>query len=310
MKIMSAQEVTQKLAETKNSFWPTYRAFYSSWFGGVVLDPAWMMVPLDDHLVHRGDGVFEALRAIQGRLWLGNAHFNRLLSSAQQIGLKHQYSVESLRKICDQTLEASQLQDAILRVFLSRGPGSFSTNPYDSLGAQLYVVVCDFKPPSLQWIEEGVIVQKSKIPVKDPWLARIKSCNYLQNVLMKKESVDLGCDFVVGVDDQDCITESSTENIFWIDAEGFLVHPPLSQILAGTTLAEVCRLAQEHQLVKGVREQCLRWQDLDQQKAFMMAGTTLDVLPVRRIGFHEFSDFSLARTLRSLLLKKQIVRGK
>lgn len=305
MNLLSQEDVLKIIKSQKNSFWPSYRAFYSSWFGGIVTDPSLMMVPVDDHLVHRGDGVFEALRSIQGRLWLQEAHIDRLFQSAQKIGLAHPFSKEQILETIQKTLVASGLEDSLIRVFLSRGPGSFSTNPYDSMGAQLYVVVCDFKAPPQKWFDEGVTVRRSKIPAKDPWLAQIKSCNYLQNVLMKKEAVDLNCDFVVGADSVENLTESSTENIFWLDSNNYLCHPLLDKILSGTTMAAVFCLAQEKKLVSGIKEASLPWRDLSSQKAFFMVGTTLDVLPVKQIEDQKFSDFDLAQKLRDALLEKQ-----
>lgn len=308
MKILNSQEVLERIHTQKNPFWPSYKAMYSSWYGGIVTDPALMLLPLDDHLTHRGDGVFEALRFIDGKLWLGDAHFERLLQSAQKIELSHSLTKSELQNLCEETFKASGLKDSLLRIFLSRGPGAFSANPYDSVGAQLYLAACEFKAPPAKWIHDGVTVGKSQIPVKDPWLAQIKSCNYLQNVLMKKESVDQGFDFMVGINSAGNITESSTENIMWIDVDGFLCHPPLEGILAGTTMAAVCKIAKGEKIVPGIRMKDLKWQDVPDQKAFLMAGTTLDILPVQKVGDRVFQDFSMAHQLRELLQKAQTTR--
>lgn len=305
MKILNSQEVLERISAQKNPFWPSYKAMYSSWYGGIVTDPALMLLPLDDHLTHRGDGVFEALRFVNGKLWLGGAHFERLLQSAQRIELSHSLSKDELQNLCEETFKASGLKDSLLRIFLSRGPGAFSANPYDSVGAQLYIAACDFKAPPAKWVQDGVTVGRSQIPVKDPWLAQIKSCNYLQNVLMKKESVDQGFDFMVGINSAGNITESSTENLMWIDEGEFLCHPPLDGILAGTTMAAICDIAKEEKIVSGLRVKDLKWQEVSKQKAFLMAGTTLDILPVQKVGDAVFQNFSIAQKLRGLLQKAQ-----
>src|SRR5690606_25817987 len=93
----------------------------------------------------------------------------------------------------------------------------------------------------------GARVGKSQVPPKEPWLAKVKTCNYLPNVMMKKESVDRSLDFTVGVDAQGFLTEGSTENIVIVDQGNNLVRPELRQILKGTTMMRTFELAQELQ---------------------------------------------------------------
>ncbi|WII71787.1 aminotransferase class IV [Bdellovibrio sp. 22V] len=281
--ILSPSEIQAKLLEKSYAAQKTYLAMYSTWLGGIVKDPSLMMVPVDDHLVHRGDGVFEALKVVNGQVFLMQEHLERLASSAAQIHLQLPMSIEEMRNIILKTTEVSGVQNAVLRLYISRGPGGFTTNPYDSIASQMYLVVTSYTPLSEEKYLNGVKVGRSQIPPKEPWLAKIKTCNYLPNVLMKKESVDRKIDFTIGVDPQGFMTEGSTENIVLVDKNKNLLRPKLRQILKGTTMMRSFELAQAlvaEGILDSVQEKDLTEKDIFEAQEVMMIGTTLDVLPV------------------------------
>src|SRR5690606_6674956 len=142
------------------------------------------------------------------------------------------------------TLKISKAQDASIRLFVGRGAGSFSANPYDTMGSQLHIVVIRPNQVSAEAIEQGVRLMTSKIPVKDNFMAQVKSCNYLPNVLMKKEAVDQGVDFTIGKDANGYLTEGSTENLIILNKEGQLCKPMAQAILSGTTMNRTFELAE------------------------------------------------------------------
>lgn len=287
-----------------------FKAMFSSWWDGIVTDPNLMMVPIDDHQVHRGDAVFEAIKVINKKIYLMDAHLDRLGRSAQAIFLKNPYAKENLKTILEQTLEASGLSDAILRLFLSRGPGSFSPSPYDTLGTQFYVVVTELQPVSDEKIKKGVRLSLSKVNPKEPWLAQIKSCNYLQNVLMKKEAVDLGVDFTVGVTRDGFITEGSTENLIIFTKDGLLLRPARERILKGTMMDRAFELSTEIKRIRDRQEQDFTLQDLLSAQEIMMVGTTLDVVSVTEFEGQKVGDGHpgpVAERLRALLVSDQLV---
>jgi branched-chain amino acid aminotransferase len=281
--LLSSDDILKKLALYSYEQKKTYLAMYSSWYGGITKDPSLMLVPVDDHLVHRGDGVFEAMKFIHGKVYLMNDHLDRLESSARQLGMEGPFSREKMVQIIEEVVKASGVPEALIRLFMSRGPGGFTTNPYDSVGPQIYCVVTQLKPLADQKYQEGVTVGRSQVPPKDPWFATIKSCNYLQNVMMKKEAVDRKIDFTVGFDARGVMTEGSTENIILLNAENELVRPRLNQILKGTTMMRVLHLAEDlvrQKQITKIVEKDLYEKDLFSAKEAMMIGTTLDVLPV------------------------------
>ena len=143
--VLTSEQIREKLMQKSYGAQESYLAMYSTWWGGIVKDPGMMIVPIDDHLVHRGDGVFEAIKVVEGRAFLLEDHLLRLQSSAEQIGIKLPVDLEEMKKIIFATTIAAGVKDAVLRLYISRGPGGFTTNPYDSISSQMYLVVTSLK---------------------------------------------------------------------------------------------------------------------------------------------------------------------
>lgn len=268
----------QKMKSQKNPFFEDYYAFYSSWLGGIIKNPQLMVLPLDDHIVHRGDGIFEGIKAVNRSVYLMKEHLERLADSAEKISLNLSFDMNHVKNRILETLKVANQNNAMIRIFISRGPGNFSVNPYDSIEPQLYIIVTSLKYPAAEKYTQGVSVAKSEIPMKSSWLARVKSCNYLPNVLMKKEAVDRGFDFVIGIDPDGMITEGPTENIMIVDKHHKIIHPPFNHILKGTTMIRACELALQNGMSTEIKS--ISFEDLKSAREVMITGTTLNVLPV------------------------------
>ncbi len=260
-----------------------YYLFYSSLLGGYTRDPALMVVPFDDHLVHRGDGVFETMKCLNGAVYNLDAHLQRLTRSAYAIGLTYKEGVDALRTRVLEALAAAGQPECSIRVILSRGPGGMGVAPSESHGEVLYILVYGAGTPFMKRHPQGATLRKSRVPVKHPVFATAKTCNYLPNVLMRAEADVWGVDFVVGVDAHGHISESATENIGMVSKSGRLVFPSLDTILAGTTMLRVSELAQQLEAdgrLKGVVFRSIREEELYDAKEILVIGTTLNVASV------------------------------
>jgi Branched-chain amino acid aminotransferase/4-amino-4-deoxychorismate lyase len=314
IKVMTTTEALAAVEAKKYPNQTTYLAMYSSWFGGIVKKPGVMLVPIDDHIVHRGDGVFEAFKIIDGMIFLLDAHLDRLENSAGLIGIPMPFARKEMVNIFKETIKSAGVTNALLRLYISRGPGGFTTNPYESVGSQMYFVVTELKNLAAEKFEKGVSIGKSAVAPKDPWFARIKSCNYLPNVLMKKESVDRKLDFTVSFDDKGVLTESSTENIAILNKQNELIRPTLNQILKGTTMMRTFELAQSlvaSKSIAGIKEGNISEQDIIQAKEVFMIGTTLDVLPVTSYEGKAIGGGAVGPVAKELLklLREDIKKG-
>lgn len=244
MKFYDLKTFVDLAPSLRKSYHDGYYAMYSSILGGIVTDPALMTVPVDDHLVHRGDGVFETFKCVNGKIYNMNAHMERLEISAIAMNIKLPFPVPEINRITIETVRASGHNDSLIRVLVSRGPGSMGVNPYDCPEQQLYVVVAKLPKPFMDIHPEGATMITSRFAAKSPFLSNVKSCNYLVNALMKKEAVDNGADFVAAFDADGFLAEGATENIGIITPENALLFPRTDNILKGTTMVRVAELAQ------------------------------------------------------------------
>lgn len=306
--VLAADEFLKRILNQEVGTRSSYKACYLSSVDAFVTDPRLMLIGLDDHMVHRGDGIFEALKVVSQKPYLLTEHLERLQRSAEFLSMNLPWSILELSELVKETLEVSKLDNAIMRIFVSRGTGSFSPNPYDCKSLGLSIVATEFKSVPAEKYQTGVKIGKSKIEPKPAFWSKIKSCNYLPNVLMKKESVDRGLDFTIGFDEAGFLTESSTENIIMIDKNGRLCRPFLDRILKGCTMTRVMDLAKTSQVLPEVVECHMSEHDILDAQEVMMVGTTLDVLPVTEFEGRKIGDGkvgALTKKLNELLIQDQ-----
>jgi len=243
MKLIDKAHYLSALDATRQSFHGRYYAMYSSVLDGVVVDPVLMQVPVDDHLVHRGDGVFDTFKCVSRGAYNLEPHLKRLERSAGEIGLTWPGGLNDLRVKAVETLTCADKDDCSVRVILARGPGGLGVSPYESPNPALYVIVYAAGVPFMKAHPEGARVKRSAIPVKAGNFATYKHCNYLSNALMKREAVDAGVDFVVSYDARGFLAEGATENVAIVTDKQELLFPKMEFVLEGTTMVRVMELA-------------------------------------------------------------------
>ena len=282
-----------RLQASRRAYHERYYAMFSSILGGIVTDPTLMVLPLDDHMVHRGDGVFEVVKCTDGNLYNWLAHLSRLEASAAGIGLRSAWSPAELTAILGETVRAGGRRDCLARLFLSRGPGSQSVNPYDSPAPALYVVAYQKNRAYMDAHPEGTRAVTNLTPVKPGAFARIKSLNYLPNVLMKKAAVDAGVDFALGFDENGFLAEGATENAGIVTRDRVLRVPRPDRILRGTTMMRVLELArgaEGRRDVRGCEEGDIAKKDLSEAAEILIFGTTADVTAVVELDGRPVGD--------------------
>jgi branched-subunit amino acid aminotransferase/4-amino-4-deoxychorismate lyase len=260
----------------------SYRAFYSSFLGGITTAAHHMVIPLDDHMAHRGDAVFEAIKFTSSGIFALERHLDRLEVSRKNIHLELPFSRRKLESVILSTVRASGLEQGLIRLFLSRGEGGFTTNPYEPDTSRVMCAITTLSAPSSDKYLNGVHVGISKIAVKEGFFARTKTCNYLPNVLMKKEALDRGLDFMVSLDESGYLAEGSTENFAIFDRSGTFVIPKYDRILKGVTLVRAAELAKQAGFK--VQQRDIRVSEIQSARAAIMLGTTIDILPIGRMS--------------------------
>lgn len=245
----TADEAYQQLRERRHEQAKNYFAMYSSILGGIVKDPALMLVPLDDHMVHRGHAVFDTAILAGGMLYQLDRHLDRLFVSAEMARIAAPFDRDKMRRIILDTAAASGQRDGSVRYWLSAGPGGFGLSPDECIESGFYVMVFKGLSYPERYYREGLNVITSSVPIKPPFFARLKSNNYLPNVLVVMEAREKGADNGVFLDANGMIGESSNMNVAFVTEQGVLRHPPFDAILSGITVQRMLELAQS--LVKG-----------------------------------------------------------
>lgn len=271
-----------------------YYAMYSSWWDAITVEPNLMVVPVDDHMVHRGDGLFETFKCVDGAVYNLDAHLARLEGGAKTIALPLPWSRADIRRIVGEVLRAGGHRDALVRIFASRGPGGHSANPYECPKPLLMVLAIRLAEPFMAAHPEGAKVGVSGVPNKDGFFAQVKSVNYLPNVLMKKQAVDAGVDFMLGFDKNGHMTELPTENFGIVTAGRVLRVPKPEHILLGTTMLRVLDLAREQLvpagILAGVEEADVPRPELDQAAEMLVFGTSPHVTAVTEFAGRPVGD--------------------
>jgi len=281
--VLTNQEWMAALDAARRDLSPLLYAMYSGLTGGITTDPALMMIPADDHLPQRGDGVFESLKCLNGQLYNARAHLSRLEASCRGIGMEPPCPQEELLDLLCATIRAGGQKNCLVRVLISRGTANMGIDPALCKGPVLYVVVYRYTAR----IENGKLkparAALSSIAVKPPEYATLKTCNYLPNVLMKLEANRRGLDFVISLDPRGNLGEGATENVGILTEANELLMPKPDYVLSGTTARRALDLART--LVADGTLKSAEYRDITPDQAarakeIFIFGTTTDVTPV------------------------------
>lgn len=302
-KVVGSDEYLGLLLGTPRHGEQSVLAFYDHRLGAICRDPRLMLMPWDDHLVHRGDGVFETIKYIDGKMYQLEAHLDRMETSAKGIYLSLPCPRDEIREHILDTARAGGSDIGLVRVLLGRGPGGFGVDPFECPVPSLYIVAYKFTPKPENLFENGVTAFKTSIPAKQPWLAKIKSLDYLPNALMKREAEEKGFTFPLCFDAHGFLAEGATENVCIVDKQGRLIAPEFTSALRGTTLLRAVDLI-KHEIpisFRGVTEG-----ELFEAKEVIVIGTTLDAISVIRYEgkpIHDVRPGPVSKRIRELLKK-------
>ena len=276
--VLAADEVLTALRALRERQPVKFSAFYSSQLGGIVTDPALMVLPFDDHMVHRGHGIFDTAGLVDGRIYDLEAHLDRFLGSAEKSRLKLAGSRAEMRDIIVRTTAASGVRDGAIRYWLSSGPGNLDLTPAAGATPGFFVIVFGGLAYPQRWYSEGLKVMTTTYPIKPPLYAITKATNYLPNVLMQMEAKEAGLDNGVFIDDEGFVGESSNMNVAFVTTDGVLRHPRFVRVLAGCTSLRLLELAPQLQgsgLLTGVEVCNMRTATAEQVVQMLLGGVPI-----------------------------------
>jgi 4-amino-4-deoxychorismate lyase len=281
--ILNADNAVARLRQSAHAKAANFYAMYSSILGGIVTDPALMVLPLDDHMVHRGHAVFDTATLTHGMLYQLDPHLDRLIRSAEGARIPLPFPRERLRQIILETAAASRQREGSVRYWLSAGPGGYALGPAECVGSSFYVIVFRQEAYPESYYREGVKLVTSRVPIKPPLFARIKSTNYLPNVLVVLEAKDAGADNGVFIDQHGTVAESSNMNVAFVTRDRIFRHPPFDAILSGITIQRILDFA--GQLVREGALSSVKLADISVEEGraaaeMMLIGSSIKVAPV------------------------------
>lgn len=257
--------------------------YYSTFLGGYTHDRLLMSVPIDDHIVHRGDGVFDNALCIDGNYYLLDRHLERFFLSANAIGLNLPFSRSDLKDLLIRLGIESGRTNFIARFFVSRGHGSMSVYPHETISPNLYVLIGKLAAAPERYFKSGMVAATSPTPMRPPISPQVKSVNYLSNALMELAARASGADSAIAVDSSGNITEGSNKNVAVIGRDGILRVPPPEKILRGTMMARALEMSGElvkRKVIDGVRTENIPISEGYNAAEILFFSTSFFVAPV------------------------------
>jgi len=262
-----------------------------------------MVIPFDDHMVHRGHGIFDTAGIVQGRIYDLEAHLDRFLGSAERSKLALAGSRDEMRKIIVSTAATSGLRDGAIRYWLSSGPGNLDLSPAATAQPGFFVIVFGGLSYPDRWYTEGLKVMTTTYPIKPPLYAITKATNYLPNVLMQMEAKEAGLDNGVFIDEAGHVGESSNMNVAFVTSDGVFRHPTFERVLPGCTSLRLLDLAQSlvGRLLTGVAVCNIPVADARGAREMFLIGSSVKVAPVVEWDGQPIGDGRPGPAARALL---------
>ena len=268
---------------------------------GEFLPKAEAKVSVFDHGLLYGDGVFEGIRSYNGRVFKLDEHLERLYDSAKSIMLEIPISIETMKETVLETLRRNHLREAYIRLIITRGVGDLGLDPDKCPMPSIIIIADKIVLYPQKYYEDGleivtVSVRRNYAEAINP---RIKSLNYLNNILAKIEGKQAGAEEVLMLNAEGYVVECSGDNIFWIK-NGTLVTPPVHMgILEGVTRNSVIDIAREAGI--RVEERVFTRHDLYIADECFLTGTAAEVIPVVKIDQRAIGDAQPGKITQRLI---------
>ncbi|MBY6035281.1 branched-chain-amino-acid transaminase [Fictibacillus nanhaiensis] len=240
-------------------------------------------VSVYDHGFLYGDGVFEGIRVYNGNVYRLDEHLQRLYESAQSIMLKIPHTKEELTDIIVETLQKNKYRDAYIRLVISRGKGNLGLDPF-TCGQPGVIVIAEqlaLFPKKLYETGLEIITVASRRNRPDVLSPKVKSLNYLNNILVKIEASLAGVSEALMLNDQGYVAEGSADNVFIIKGTTIKTPPGYLGALEGITRNAIVEIARD-QGYNMVEEPFTR-HDVYVADEVFLTGTAAEVIAVVKV---------------------------
>lgn len=253
------------------------------WIDGAIVDASQARVPVLDHGLLYGDGIFEGIRAYARGVFRLDDHLARLTTSAKAIGLTLPLPIDAIRNVVLDTLRALGRDDAYVRLVVTRGVGALGVDPTTCPTPTLFCLAAEAQIYPLEKLARGLelVTVSWRRPALDAVDPRVKSLNYLNNALAKQEARRQGADEALILNTGGTIAEASVANVFVLRGRALATPPPTDGALDGVTRRSVMELAPG--LGLSASERSLSRVDLLGADEVFLTGTGAGIVPVRAL---------------------------
>lgn len=247
-------------------------------------------VSVFDHGFLYGDGIYETLRAYDGRIFRCKEHIERLFQSASLIELNIKRTKKKIEDSLYESLNVNNLKDAYVRLSITRGYGEIGLDPELCPVPTIIIIAKEFKGHPEELYRKGVNIAIVSIRRNHPEALnpRIKSNNFLNNILAKVEAKKRGAFEGIMLSHSGYVCEGTTSNIFMVKA-GVLITPPVALgLLEGITRSVVIELAEKNNIK--VEERVFTPDELYSADECFITSTTLEVMPVVKVDERQIGN--------------------
>ena len=240
-------------------------------------------ISIFDHGFLYGDGVFEGIRSYNRLVFKLAEHIDRLYESASAIGLKIPLSKKEMIKAVLDTLKLNKLDDAYIRLIVTRGVGDLGLDPRKCKSPSILIITDKIELYPEKLYKEGLKLTIASIFRNHPKALnpQIKSLNYLNNILAKIEAIKSGYEEALMLSSDGYVAECAGDNIFIIKGNNLITPPSDVGILKGITRDTVMDIGKK--LGMGVSKKLLKAEDLFKADECFLTGTAAEVIPVTSI---------------------------
>ena len=253
------------------------------WIDGKLVDKADAKISVYDHGLLYGDGVFEGIRIYNGKIFECDAHMKRLYDSAKSIRLTIPIDREAFCKAIYDTVAASNFKDCYVRAVVTRGVGDLGLDPRKCKTASVFIIADLIAVYPNEMYEKGMSVITSSYIRNHPNSCppRVKSLNYLNNILAKIEANDAGVPEAIMLNHDGNVAECTADNVF-IVRDGQIQTPTTADgILEGVTRKVIIDLCRKNNIP--LVEKVIQRHDLYVSDEIFVTGTAAEVMPVTKV---------------------------
>ncbi len=278
------------------------------WIDGTFYEKAEAKVSVFDHGLLYGDGVFEGIRAYNGRIFRLAQHLDRLYASAKAIWLQVPIPLAEMAKVCEETVRINELKDAYVRLIVTRGVGDLGLDPRKCAKATVICIADRIALFPAEVYGRGLTMMTAATPVhhREGVSPRIKSLNYLAHILAKVEAIAAGADEALMLEAGSGVSEGVGENVFCVRGRTIVTPPAYAGILRGITRDAVLEIAAA--ATYEIRESNLTRYELFTSDEMFLTGTAAEIVGVVKLDGRVIGDGTVGPVTKDLAARfKELV---